>query len=460
MSLREAVARVEAIGIRFADRPSLEKLKLTRQVSDLATQFSFGGSIPPSEDIQALGERLIQCAESGDFDSISKKDWKKAAWCLWNKENPLASNSIFLTAYIEKMRSWHRRSSYGALIKAYLRDFEIEDQTFPIVAKEIRSVVEEFDWPWAKQHRLFKLFDDKDASRKIAEACLTQAPSVDDALSEMGLTGELAFGGMARAGYAFALNSFERFTNDKPALGFVMDRLMEWSVDDDELRFSGTKTQLAEALLLPWRSPPPEGTKEKIKDFLLHYLKDPRIHKADWTGVSDEARSVMLRWLTKDSLEQFLEVVDRVAMPNHWKYRRAFWTAYFDAGYISEAWVAFGYAGARVARHSFEKSSGFGRLESGHKPVENNHAALIMKVGELTIADWSHMGKCEIWLPDNPDAPRLYKPRYLSDEIMRHSDNGGITHSSPSTGSWQRKVSDYIRNHTGISVPNYMPKRS
>ena len=42
------------------------------------------------------------------------------------------------------------------------------------------------------------------------------------------------------------------------------------------------------------------------------------------------------RWLVKASLRQFLDVVDRVAPPQQWEYRRTFWTAVHEAGLIDD----------------------------------------------------------------------------------------------------------------------------
>lgn len=83
-----------------------------------------------------------------------------------------------------------------------------------------------------------------------------------------------------------------------------------------------------------------------------------------------------------------------------------------------------------------------------------------MKVGKLTIADWSHNGKCHIWLDGNVSSPKLYLNRYSRGDVVRGSDNDGQVHHGSDYGTWQRQVATYIRTHTGISLSekSYMPE--
>jgi hypothetical protein len=74
----------------------------------------------------------------------------------------------------------------------------------------------------------------------------------------------------------------------------------------------------------------------------------------------------MLRWLTRTSVYQFLDIVGRTADRYMWQYRRAFWTSYLEAGHIDEAWVVFGANGAPIAERAMrldnsEKTIAFGK---------------------------------------------------------------------------------------------------
>ena len=81
-----------------------------------------------------------------------------------------------------------------------------------------------------------------------------------------------------------------------------------------------------------------------------------------------------------------------------------------------------------------------------------------MRIGPLTIAEWSHNGSCRIWLSGNESAPKLYKPTYSRHELMT-GDDFSKPHMGSERGSWQGAIARWIEDQTGISVPRraYMP---
>ena len=133
-----------------------------------------------------------------------------------------------------------------------------------------------------------------------------------------------------------------------------------------------------------------------------------------------------------------------------WPARRKFWGAYYEHEYMREAWVAFAREGADLAKSlAAEKENpaigNFGVLAASAN-VQRNHAVLIMQISELTVADWSHSGKCHIWLSENPSSPKLYRS-YSRDELINDSD-----FEKKHGGQWQLEVHDFIRRHTGIRM--------
>ena len=72
------------------------------------------------------------------------------------------------------------------------------------------------------------------------------------------------------------------------------------------------RTEVATALLRPFveRSPEPT-TKERLQPFFLRHFRDPRLGsgKHKWSGVPDEIRRVVIRWLVERALEQFFLLV-------------------------------------------------------------------------------------------------------------------------------------------------------
>ena len=206
---------------------------------------------------------------------------------------------------------------------------------------------------------------------------------------------------------------------------------------------------------------PAEEIKDKILDIVSARIGDPRTQPQAWARMP-EAADVARRWLTRLAIRQFLEIVDETAFAGHWNYRRAFWLSVYEKANVQDAWVAFGLNGARRARNVFGENVAFGILERhagrfGHRPkqVEYGHAVLFIKVGDYTVADWSHDGRCIIWQTSDEKAPKLYKDKYSSGDLApRHAPTGGIqkTHVSPDTYSWQRYVAAFLRDHCGIRI--------
>ena len=64
-------------------------------------------------------------------------------------------------------------------------------------------------------------------------------------------------------------------------------------------------------------------------------MKDPRLTQSGWTSVSPAAKDVMLRWMVSASLEDFFALIARRAQEDHWRYRKAFWSAYLKRDYIA-----------------------------------------------------------------------------------------------------------------------------
>ena len=167
----------------------------------------------------------------------------------------------------------------------------------------------------------------------------------------------------------------------------------------------------------------------------------------------------MIRWLAQATLEQFLKVVDRVATKHQWDYRRAFWTAYVKKGVVANAWVVFGSSGVQYATKIAADTGDrlmrrFGTLTGGG----SDQAVLLLQIGDLIIADWSHNGRLRIWRRDNEQAPEFDLKSYIAADL-RTGSNLDAVHLPPD--GWQMKTANYIQKDTGVSVMQveYMPRR-
>jgi hypothetical protein len=219
-----------------------------------------------------------------------------------------------------------------------------------------------------------------------------------------------------------------------------VERAIAWvRKEDGGLYFSANRKDLVKALLWPWVDrDPPSDIRKRTQSFLLEVVSDPRIDRASWLGTDDTARSVMFRWLARATLEQFLKVVDRVAAAHQWEYRRAFWNAYIEKGWVSNAWVAFASNGAAVARQmAKETDDNLMRRFAILGGASPDQAVLLLQIGDLFIADWSHNGKLRIWRRGNSNSPKFDELSYIATELRSGSDFD-IAHLPPD--GWQTRA--------------------
>ncbi|MFZ3326654.1 MAG: EH signature domain-containing protein, partial [Methylocella sp.] len=228
------------------------------------------------------------------------------------------------------------------------------------IAQELAGAARQFEWSWAARHEQVRLFSPGEAPGNIASACLAP-PRKFDVLESLGMGGGKASGGLAAHAWLRAVAmARETFSREAPDLGMV-DAVMECSHGPDGLTYPEPRFRaaLAEALLLPWIARrAPKEIKEKVTSFVLKHFNDPRLpmNTKDWIGVSEDASSVMRKWLTGFALEQFFVVVGHVAQEHMWRYRKAFWLAYYNANVIDDGWVLFGLEASYYARDAFDKT--------------------------------------------------------------------------------------------------------
>jgi len=133
-------------------------------------------------------------------------------------------------------------------------------------------------------------------------------------------------------------------------------------------------------------------------------------------------------------------------MVNHWEDRREFWGWYLDESHVTEIWPVVGSkAAVELERMNREATDGrklkFGRLSG----ASSDQCVLLIKIGQLTIAEWSHNGSVRFWLAGNPSTPELYRGNYQGHKLRADSD-----WERRHTPSWQGDVDRQVAQHTGI----------
>jgi hypothetical protein len=156
----------------------------------------------------------------------------------------------------------------------------------------------------------------------------------------------------------------------------------------------------------------------------------------------------MLRWLVSASLEDFFALISRRAQENHWRYRKAFWSAYLKRGVIGHAWVILGWNAEGEARRQWRDAMpAHGRL-TGADP---DHSVLLLQIGTVIVVEFSHMGACRLWRQNDQHCPRFYQQEYPR-AALRLNPGYELAHRGSASYAWQRELADTIRSETGIGI--------
>jgi EH_Signature domain len=405
--------------------------------------------------------------DNKSLHNLNHRELKNISLCLWYGNNPLEQEEYFLKPFLNVCETQVKKSLCRALIWVYLHNFEKGIPSISLLGNWLAKIVRRWDWPWADRHLELSLFNGHEAANSIAKSILDSNENVKSLLESIGIKGSLQSGDMVSAALVSALEQYQKnstfYTSDK--VDSWLKRLFEWAMlGGQNFSYPKLKKLFIESLLLPWANKRPEETiVNQTQSFLLDSFGDPRLGGASWIGVNENAMQVIRRWLVKRALAQFLDVVDELALDHQWKYRRAFWMAYYKKAVISDAWVAFATRGASKAKYIAQRTQdktwlNFGKL---YPYRDASHAVLILRIGDLTIVDFSHNGKWRIWNRGNENAPKPYEKRYDCDDLIIYGGaNHEGSHHSSENYRWQREIENIITGSIGRNVISQMVYRT
>ncbi len=435
-------------------------------------------SAQAAEDIVAA-ERDLPARRSGkDYDLIAaglgrkirahqpldRAEARDGAWCLWATKPALAGRPETLRGVLDGIERHDRPKPYRALASSWLSSFDLGRPGIREASAVLERRTDRMGERWHGLQSRLELFSvDRGPGRVVAEA-LRDGLSPSAKLQQVGLSLADARSGYARACAAEGLRAVAADTARPPEVRLRDVELL--ALDERRaLVFSDHAALVGRALLAPYleAAMPVKAVRDRFLALLIELFQDPRLEPGRWTSMPD-CEAVVRRWLTEQSLRQFLDIVDRVADQTMWRYRRAFWEAVQRAELISDAWVVFDSAGAGVARRTFGKTASFGTFSGG---ATDGQAVLLLKIGRGIVAEWSHTGKCNIWRDaSDGGAPQMNQRVYAGSTLRSLSDRSdargewrfaSFVHSSSETYRWQGKVAGKLRDmtNTGLTQADY-----
>ncbi|MDD2967129.1 MAG: EH signature domain-containing protein [Desulfovibrionaceae bacterium] len=429
--------------------------RIQKQAEALGTKKA--EKMPRLLDLAALKTAITKAATQNNFDALSVLDWRYSPFALAGDGGILSSFEL-MARYLLAVKKKLRPRIVRSLARLYCNTFSIIEKHTEQLSHFLINNSTILDTSWQQAQIKYSFFDHTKVINNLVNLCSSCTASSQDHISIIFKNAALPVG-LQSSPLALCILTIllKRIANQTMLTEEDIKRVIALcSTEQGDLL---NKTALlighmAEALLLPLRSPNSNPALcQRVQSYLLHCLGDPRLHNAQWFGVSTEAKELILRWLTKQSLDLFLDITDKVVNTDDdakrmWHFRVRFWRSYLHAGHIDEAWVVLGNKGQAYA-HSIEKRGTQETLSFAiltQSPDIETHIVLMLRIDSLTIVDWSHNGKCHIWVNNRNNHPKLYEKYYTKTELERGSIHS-FTHYK--SGSWRDEVANVIRKETG-----------
>ena len=440
---------------------------------------------PLPYDLEALHGRVRRAwLQHRSLDGIAARDLRRLPWVLFYpsdaRGNAAADWLGADAALVQAYRRWLLDSRSGRPALALLHEFLRVHPTALPTLRDVRQSVRYAIDPkaederqreksasappslqmWRRRCRQYGLLvEDGDLAFVLGLIGNDTAPHVT--LQDAGFNAGLTHAGFLESGLRrclpHVLGQLSQNTLDLAAL----DRLCTFIEFDGGLRFEtrSVRVELAGALLHPFVDRAPAGgIRKRLQEFFLRLYGDPRLphSKHHWSGIADDQRRVVIRWLAKGDLDLFVRLIRETALDRHWLYREAFWNAFLHRDLIDDTWVLLGKQAAKLAA-KLAPHVPTGKLRG----AAGDQSVLLLGMPGVTIAEWSHNGACRIWLDGTPGAPQLYDQDYTRTALTGQPDFLQ-RHIGSDRGRWQLEVARWLRDNTGVQIARheYMSPRT
>ncbi|KQS63848.1 hypothetical protein ASG39_14685 [Rhizobium sp. Leaf371] len=373
---------------------------------------------PPERDRERLVAEINRRFQSDDWNNTPMSLVTSAARALFDEERRERPDLADLRRfYYDECRVSTRMGFLGAMASIYIGSYVPTARHTLELSEVLREARIRLGGRWKNLlERIPEILDPFIAHEAVAQKMLP----MDDpwsGLKSLGLRSPHSNGLMDHAHLAYIRSIAPELKSREG-----MARLFGWlKPDNQEAKLTGSADAISACLGHWTQAVPPEDDQRYLLENLIGLYGDPRVQRGDaWTGVPEQLMSVILRWLTRENIRFFLDIVSAVEESHMWEPRRKFWLGLHQQGRIDAAWVAFSDRAAREARTRSKQSGSRGTLRFGRQIAgggRSNTSLLILKVGRKIVVEGSHSYKVHVFDATNLRAPALYGDNYDCDDI-------------------------------------------
>jgi hypothetical protein len=185
-------------------------------------------------------------------------------------------------------------------------------------------------------------------------------------------------------------------------------------------------------------------------EFIIDIAGDPRIaQNPNWSRIGEKYKNFLIKFLSKEDLTLFLEVLSDPKYDNVYKYRKVFWKPFEK--YLIYAKLFINYNEFNKLPTSLKKR--FQQNNSAYSFIKDSKRSFIyMDFGTIKVIEGTHNAKVRLYRDVPVSLERIeydyydfYQTKKAKELIIEE-----ITHSGSEYGSWQNKVLNILKEY----IPN------
>ena len=420
------------------------------------------GSVVP--DMPAdLGDVILRAKEyfgSTGSDHLNDKETRLIAFVSLS----LDEDDDFFAAFFKHVSKVESRRVLSALFASYVMNFNEHNHSVTKAAELLRKKKGLLSKSWRKRLEYCDLLSVKNVTNFLAKRILE---SGDDrrVFESAGIVGAFS-GSLLVQGTLITLARMVSERVEKGDTEVLYDFLKIICVGEKIKPQAGAAAMIA-ALKPFLENSPSAHLKGLLQGIFINSFSDPRVSPSEWPAISQrdggdglriDCMGLVKRWLNFEAIELFFRVIAEHAPDAQFEPRRQLWKSYFDQEFVGDAHIALGQSADRTARRLKQTDeNAMGLIWGDLNGANPDQSVLLMQIGELTVAEWSHNGKFRAWSADSTHKPKFYKRAYSANELKRGSNkirnvngnyNDGIVH----LGNWVDRAKLYVTQETGIRL--------
>jgi len=415
------------------------------------------GKQPLQVDLEKVAREITQTwAQTDSLEQIGPPKLRVANWTVLSPDFMLRDNSHFAAAYTEAIARADRPRLVASLYTNFLLHYDPAISSFEAWRRGLqysvqKAVSKSILSPTVRNEKKYRLLTER--PWRHLSGLVDSPNALKTFLHDTGLG----------SGFLTQSRFLQRYTkahcheiSTKPRLDADDFAFACRIITGPEgIRFEDSRPFYANTLLPPVGHRGSKSLDSLARKFFKEHYGDPRLERHRWVGVDEESQAVMRRLLVAESLDLFFRLIARHAESKHWAYREAFWKHYFGQEVIDDAWVAL--APAAAAEVSGQDIGAFGKVQGG----DQGQSGLIMRIGDLIVAERSHNGACCVWLAGDPASPEMHRSSYsgqslrISNWEVQEGVRDRVSHQGSERGGWQVKLSSILHKRAGIAQPSY-----